>query len=81
MEIETHFDGELDSKGPLDDVSTLIAAFQARPGSLLGNTDSELITPLCDGWGGDQLQRMGLACCTCNKWDCWIQSTHHQIQE
>ncbi|OAJ40777.1 hypothetical protein BDEG_24478 [Batrachochytrium dendrobatidis JEL423] len=39
MEIETHFDGELDSKRPLDDVSTLIAAFQARPGSLLVETN------------------------------------------
>ncbi|EGF82908.1 expressed protein [Batrachochytrium dendrobatidis JAM81] len=50
-----------------------------KTGSLLVDTLTEY--PLCDGSSRDQLQRMGLACCTCNKWDCWIQSTHHQIQE
>ena len=42
--IETHFNEDNERRRPLQNVSTLIGAFQARPGSLLANTDSGLIT-------------------------------------
>ncbi|KAJ8322651.1 hypothetical protein O5D80_008618 [Batrachochytrium dendrobatidis] len=37
VEIETHFNGELERKRPLDSVSKLIAAFQALPNSPLAS--------------------------------------------
>ncbi|KAK5668190.1 hypothetical protein QVD99_005227 [Batrachochytrium dendrobatidis] len=37
VEIETHFDGELERKRPLNNVSKLIAAFQALPNSPLAS--------------------------------------------
>ena len=44
VKIESHFIGENNRRRPLSDVGDLVAAFQARPGSLLANTDSGLIT-------------------------------------
>ena len=44
VKVETHYIGEKDRRRPLTDVGDLVAAFQARPGSLLANTDSGLIT-------------------------------------
>ena len=45
VKIDTHFDSERKKRDiHLQDVADLVAAFQARPGSLLGNTDSGLIT-------------------------------------
>ncbi|EGF78958.1 hypothetical protein BATDEDRAFT_90343 [Batrachochytrium dendrobatidis JAM81] len=37
VEIETHFDGELERKRPLNNISKLIAAFQALPNSPLAS--------------------------------------------
>ncbi|OAJ32792.1 hypothetical protein BDEG_28672 [Batrachochytrium dendrobatidis JEL423] len=42
VEIETHFNGELERKRPLDSVSKLITAY--KPGSLLADTPIELLT-------------------------------------
>ena len=44
VKIETHFIGEQERRRPLNVVGDLVDAFQARPGSLLANTDSGLIT-------------------------------------
>lgn len=57
VKIETHYIGENGRNRPLKDVADLVAAFQARPGSLLGNTDSGLITlHLPDGVARSTLQ-------------------------
>jgi hypothetical protein len=58
IKVETHFIGEQDRRRPLTDVGDLIGAFQARPGSLLANTDSGLITlHLPEGAAKDSLER------------------------
>ena len=42
--IETHFIGEQERKRPLEDVASLIYAYQFRPGSILANTDSAMLS-------------------------------------
>jgi hypothetical protein len=58
IKVETHHIGEQDRRRPLTDVGDLIGAFQARPGSLLANTDSGLITlHLPEGVAKDSLEQ------------------------